>query len=157
MKEYLPILERLIYCVAFFLLGWFFKGLSYKPSYERNDVEVIYKKDTVFVNSILKNKEIIYKYITKVDSFKFIDTTTNEIKDQIIKTQDTIIFFQNNMIDTLVNTNSNLKLQLDTCATKNDLLLIINDKQQKKIKRRNTFIITSFAVISSFITGVFIK
>lgn len=165
MKEYLPILERLLYCAAFFMLGWFWKGCTFHPC-PVNKVEFVYKKDTVFINTIKTNKELVYKYIRTVDSLKTIvkdtvnDSIKSWVKDQIITYQDTVISNQKYSIDTLEGMNKVLNNQLDSCSIDNAVLNSVvssNNDQIKKDRRNKTILGGAVVVLTAILSNFIIK
>lgn len=151
MKDYLPIIERLFYAIAFFFLGWFAKSSTYKPTYLKNDIEVI--RDTVFSTIVKEKTNVIYKYITKVDSIKL------TINDTVIDSancmrKNVVILIQDTIIKKLVVLTDTLKSELDTCFSVNTQVVNQNIQLQKQVKKdhRNKAVLSGFLVL---ISGVF--
>lgn len=160
MKDYLPIIERLFYAIAFFFLGWFAKSSTYKPTYLKNDVEVIYSRDTIREVLTKEKEQIIYKYINKVDSFKYVikdtifilpDSTKSLIKDTIIAIQDTTI----NLLQLETRFLNN---ELDTCYKNNLVIAKENIDLQKQVKKdhKNKAILGGVGVILAGVLSYFL-
>lgn len=166
MKYYLPIIERLFISIAFFAFGWFFHQSRYKPCYLKNDVDIVYKHDTIRVNVVKENIKTITKYIAKVDSYKVVikdtvlvnDSTKSIFKDAIIAIQDTIITEQGDQIDTLLKINKEYLNDIDTCYVNNSLITKQNTELQKQVKKdhRNKAILGGIGVILAGIISYFI-
>lgn len=155
MKDYLPIIERLFYSIAFFFLGWFAKSSTYKPCYLKNDVEVI--RDTVF-NTIVKEKtNVVYKYITRVDSIKL--TINDTVIDSVNCLQkNVVIALQDTVIKKLIVLTDTLKSELDTCYKANTEIVNQNIQMQKQIKKdhRNKAILGGVVVLISGVLSSFL-
>lgn len=122
------------------------------------------KKKTLKPTMFKNNGKTYFAFDAEQSKFLYKTIKLNQINQYNLKLKDTIIYNNTKQINNLMMANNILSKGIDTCNTLNTRLGIgINErdskikKLDKKINRKNTFIVGSLAVNISLITFLLIK
>lgn len=183
MEKIISIFERLIIAAAFFMLGWFIKGMNQTPCVNntvfKNDSITFIPMDTIFKPQKEKIKKLtekikLYKNLIKLskdsivtDTFQTVNEMREKVgleaieeesynegrKDSIILYQDTIIKTQAHVIDTMMLINNGLNTQLDSCENINKSAQKFINLKDEQIKRDNKIKVI-YGVVTAVLTSI---